>query len=585
MHPYYGDQFLYYDPNKRQRRQAAGLVVSSFLPGGNNNTPGGGGKKSTAQPRPKLHIAPRGIGPIADPNKNDVLSGRGGRINAHEGNVQFRDVVNGHKKVYLAKTTKKLEKAHIAAKIVEQIRTMDPPGRFLKEDSGTGLWWDIGDAKAIKKVGQALREDAQEVRKDDDEEDASSPAAPADKKKAPSRSPAAAAAAAHSPSSRDMPPPGTKPGPKYSSQQVAQKIYNMPANLYKGAKQTVTLSEQALKAMTAQQPPSNVAFGRNFTPTEISGASMSTISGMSGATSANMDTGSNVYGTTGSALSMNSWGVGSLGMGSVGSMRSSNLTGGSTSRHGKQRHSTQHRGADPRYNKFAPRVRSGGNRTSSGGTRGSSGGNSDVVVSDLTFNFMNANGIQRSPSFGELSTATGNNQVMSDDSFVALVTEQKAVDDAVAQQRAVDEALLAAGGGSGGLTNSDQWSRITANDMRMSSGRSGSSMSMGQQQQQQQPAMMPTINDSMSVASGRSMMSASIMSAGDDASWAMQQSFNRQQQLQLQQQQLQLQQQQQQLQQQQQPQRQRNDPWDNQTMISDISDTVLALDLAGPRDS
>ena len=41
---------------------------------------------------------------------------------------------------------------------------MDPPGRFLKEDRGTGLWFDIGDAKAIKKTGQALREDAPDIR-------------------------------------------------------------------------------------------------------------------------------------------------------------------------------------------------------------------------------------------------------------------------------------------------------------------------------------------------------------------------------------------------------------------------------------
>lgn len=53
---------------KRQRRQAAALVVQSFITMG---------KKSTAQPRPKLNIPPRGIGPIEEPNENDVLCGRG----------------------------------------------------------------------------------------------------------------------------------------------------------------------------------------------------------------------------------------------------------------------------------------------------------------------------------------------------------------------------------------------------------------------------------------------------------------------------------------------------------------------------
>ena len=150
-------------PRKRQRRQeAAVLVPQSFFAMGFTI-----GKKSTAQPRPAIIVPPRGIGPISEPNENDVLCGRGGRVSAHEGNVQFREIVAANKKEYLAKTTKKLEKAHIAARIVEQFRTMNPPGRFLKEDPGTctgGLWYDIGDAKAIKKAGQALREDAADIR-------------------------------------------------------------------------------------------------------------------------------------------------------------------------------------------------------------------------------------------------------------------------------------------------------------------------------------------------------------------------------------------------------------------------------------
>jgi hypothetical protein len=133
-----------------------------------------GGRKSTAQPRPVLHVPPRGIGPVA-PNVNDVLCGRGGRVNSHAGNIQFREITASLKKDYLAKTTKKLEKAHIASKIINIIRSMEPPGRFLKEDPDTGLWFDIGDAKAIKKAGQSLREDApcirQEIDGDSSEDD------------------------------------------------------------------------------------------------------------------------------------------------------------------------------------------------------------------------------------------------------------------------------------------------------------------------------------------------------------------------------------------------------------------------------
>jgi hypothetical protein len=126
------------------------------------------GRKSTAQPRPVIRVPPRGIGPTVDPNVNDVLCGRGGRINSAPGNVQFREIIASLKKDYLAKTTKKLEKAHIASKVITNIRSMEPPGRFLKEDRDTGLWFDIGDAKAIKKAGQSLREDAAGIRQEID---------------------------------------------------------------------------------------------------------------------------------------------------------------------------------------------------------------------------------------------------------------------------------------------------------------------------------------------------------------------------------------------------------------------------------
>ena len=114
-----------------------------------------GGARSI--PPPSNEVLPRDIGPIDVPNCNDVQSGRGGRINAHAGNVQFRTIIAGMKSTYLSPKTRKLEKAHIANDIVRRIRRLDPPGRFLKEDKD-GTWWDIGDEKARKKVGQALRE-------------------------------------------------------------------------------------------------------------------------------------------------------------------------------------------------------------------------------------------------------------------------------------------------------------------------------------------------------------------------------------------------------------------------------------------
>lgn len=61
-----------------------------------------------------------------------------------------------------------MEKAHIAALLVYNIRSLEPSGRFLKQD-GDGSWWDIGDQKAIKKVGQAMREFSRVVPRVEDE--------------------------------------------------------------------------------------------------------------------------------------------------------------------------------------------------------------------------------------------------------------------------------------------------------------------------------------------------------------------------------------------------------------------------------
>lgn len=115
--------------------------------------------------RPTLHVQPKAGGPIKEPNKNDCLLGRGGRINKHYGNVQLRNIVAERQEEYLSDSTGKLDKAYIAADIVATIRnSLDPPGRFLDQDVKTGIWNEVGDQRAIRKVLQALREHAPDIR-------------------------------------------------------------------------------------------------------------------------------------------------------------------------------------------------------------------------------------------------------------------------------------------------------------------------------------------------------------------------------------------------------------------------------------
>ncbi len=59
----------------------------------------------------------------------------------------------------------KRQKMAISRSIVEAVRALDPPGRFLEKDRATGLWTEIGHKKAIEKTSQALRDGAASLRK------------------------------------------------------------------------------------------------------------------------------------------------------------------------------------------------------------------------------------------------------------------------------------------------------------------------------------------------------------------------------------------------------------------------------------
>ena len=109
-------------------------------------------------PPPFPSILPGHSGPIYYPHENDVLCGRGNQVNSHVGNIQYRALVSEWKPLYNDLETANLEKTHICAEIVARIRTKDPPGRYLRFDEESKVWLEIGDAKARKKVGQALRQ-------------------------------------------------------------------------------------------------------------------------------------------------------------------------------------------------------------------------------------------------------------------------------------------------------------------------------------------------------------------------------------------------------------------------------------------
>jgi hypothetical protein len=76
---------------------------------------------------------------IVNPHDNDVLSGRGNFVNYHVGNENFRALVRKHKVAYVA--CPKPQKGKFSKMIVDEVRALNPPGRFLKQDEVTKLWY------------------------------------------------------------------------------------------------------------------------------------------------------------------------------------------------------------------------------------------------------------------------------------------------------------------------------------------------------------------------------------------------------------------------------------------------------------
>ena len=98
---------------------------------------------------------------IAVPHDHDVLSGRGNFVNYHPGNEHFRSLVRKHKHAYVQ--CPKPMKSKYSRLIVDSIKARDPPGRFLKQDAGSKLWYDIGDKKVNKFTNTVERRVSYEI--------------------------------------------------------------------------------------------------------------------------------------------------------------------------------------------------------------------------------------------------------------------------------------------------------------------------------------------------------------------------------------------------------------------------------------
>mmetsp|Transcript_42537 Transcript_42537/g.102509 ORF Transcript_42537/g.102509 Transcript_42537/m.102509 type:complete len:516 (+) Transcript_42537:2110-3657(+) len=92
---------------------------------------------------------------IVNPTKNDVLMGRGGKNNQWTGNEKLREIARTRAAEYAVAS--KRAKSQISRELVEDIRLLSPPGRFLKKCPNS-KWEDVGDEIAREKTSQVLRD-------------------------------------------------------------------------------------------------------------------------------------------------------------------------------------------------------------------------------------------------------------------------------------------------------------------------------------------------------------------------------------------------------------------------------------------
>eukprot|EP00540_Astrosyne_radiata_P008346 CAMPEP_0116833318 /NCGR_PEP_ID=MMETSP0418-20121206/6370_1 /TAXON_ID=1158023 /ORGANISM="Astrosyne radiata, Strain 13vi08-1A" /LENGTH=241 /DNA_ID=CAMNT_0004462755 /DNA_START=88 /DNA_END=813 /DNA_ORIENTATION=+ len=96
------------------------------------------------------------------PGNYDVLCGRGTQPFIHIGNRRFRITIAMNLDKYLRLRTTVQRTARVG-EILQSLR--EAGSHFLKRDTQTGLWFDIGDKAAHKKVGHALRDAEAERRR------------------------------------------------------------------------------------------------------------------------------------------------------------------------------------------------------------------------------------------------------------------------------------------------------------------------------------------------------------------------------------------------------------------------------------
>jgi hypothetical protein len=154
--------------------------------------------RATSTPMDDVPVVPVPDEPIVENpfgvHDHDILCGRGAFVNGHIGNARLRDLAHARKKPF--DSGNYTEKRTLAMEVVTIVRSLDPPGRFLKRVDPTKTsvipatavksaedknqsdeperklldgWEELSDEKAIHKACQVMRDIDRADRKDREE--------------------------------------------------------------------------------------------------------------------------------------------------------------------------------------------------------------------------------------------------------------------------------------------------------------------------------------------------------------------------------------------------------------------------------
>ena len=103
---------------------------------------------------------------IRESTRNDVIIARGREASDFAGNIQFQGIVAKYQAEFANLSPYSRKRGFIARRIIDDVRNKSPPGRFLKEDALSGLWYETGQEEAIKMAMITLRSHSRKIKKE-----------------------------------------------------------------------------------------------------------------------------------------------------------------------------------------------------------------------------------------------------------------------------------------------------------------------------------------------------------------------------------------------------------------------------------